>query len=249
MDVVPVDTGLKGMRRLLDEPADVVVINEILADDRLPEDIIGTMKRDTRMTNSKVVIVAKDVEKAKARFGETIQGVVAAPLTGANLLEAVNKALEGVAVEPQNARAENYAKGASESLLVLAMGKSAIGGALGSLAGQLNRGDAVAVPAAKALGLSGNQGQLQALLAALAGGGSVDLKVAAANSLGQILGRADACPAAISEGLMGVLNSDADVKIRIAAAAALGKAKLDDASKAKLLDSMKKIGSVPAAQG
>jgi hypothetical protein len=175
--------------------------------------------------------------------------VIAAPLTGANLLEAVNKALEGVAVEPQNARAENYAKGASEALLTLASGKSAIGGALGSLAAQLNRGDSVSVPAAKALGLSGNQAQLQALLAALAGGGSVDLKVAVANAIGQILGRADACPAPISEGLMGVLNSDADVKIRIAAAAALGKAKLDDASKAKLLDSMKKIGSVPAAQG
>jgi HEAT repeat protein len=242
-------SGKGGMRHLLDAPADVVVINEILSDDRLPEDLIGTMKRDTRMANTKVVIVGKDVEKAKARFGETVQGVIAAPLTGANLLEAVNKALEGVAVEPQNARAENYAKGASEALLTLASGKSAIGGALGSLAAQLNRGDSVSVPAAKALGLSGNQAQLQALLAALAGGGSVDLKVAVANAIGQILGRADACPAPISEGLMGVLNSDADVKIRVAAAAALGKAKLDDASKAKLLDSMKKIGSVPAAQG
>jgi hypothetical protein len=47
---------------------------------------------------------------------------------------------------------------------------------------------------------------------------------------------------------MTALNSDADVKVRSAAAAALGKAKVDPAEKAKLLDSMKKIG-VAAAQG
>jgi hypothetical protein len=34
--------------------------------------------------------------------------------------------------------------------------------------------------------------------------------------------------------------------VRTAAAAALGKAKIDDAAKAKLLDSMKKIGTAPA---
>jgi HEAT repeat protein len=237
-----------GMRQLLDNPnVDIVVINEIL-DGGLPEDIIGNIKKDPRMASTKIVIVAKDTEKAQARFGETIHGVIKAPLTKETLNEAINTALAGVAAEPQNVRAESYAKSASESLLTLAAGKSNIKNALVSLAGQLNRGDSIAVPAAKALGLSGGEPQLDALLMALSGSGSVDLKVAAAGALGQILGRAKTCPKPVAEGLMAALNSDADVKVRSAAAAALGKAKVDPAEKAKLLDSMKKIG-VAAAQG
>ncbi|GDY00808.1 hypothetical protein LBMAG49_01370 [Planctomycetota bacterium] len=237
-----------GMRQLLDNPnVDIVVINEIL-DGGLPEDIIGNIKKDPRMASTKIVIVAKDTEKAQARFGETIHGVIKAPLTKETLNEAISTALAGVAAEPQNVRAESYAKSASESLLTLAAGKSNIKNALVSLAGQLNRGDSIAVPAAKALGLSGGEPQLDALLVALSGSGSVDLKVAAAGALGQILGRAKTCPKPVAEGLMAALNSDADVKVRSAAAAALGKAKVDPAEKAKLLDSMKKIG-VAAAQG
>ena len=237
-----------GMRQLLENPnVDIVVINEIL-DGGLPEDIIGNIKKDPRMASAKIVIVAKDTEKAQARFGETIHGVIKAPLTKETLNEAINTALAGVAAEPQNVRAESYAKSASESLLTLAAGKSNIKNALVSLAGQLNRGDSIAVPAAKALGLSGGEPQLDALLMALTGSGSVDLKVAAAGALGQILGRAKTCPKPVAEGLMAALNSDADVKVRSAAAAALGKAKVDPAEKAKLLDSMKKIG-VAAAQG
>ena len=198
------------------------------------------------MANTKIVIVAKDEEKAKARFGETISGVIKAPLTKDNLNEAVTKALEGVAATPQSVRAEGYAKGASESLFALAAGKNNISAALASLAAQLNRADAIAIPAAHALGISGTDAQLDSLLAALKGAGSVDLKVAAAMAMGQILGRSATCPASCSEGLMAVLSSDADVKVRTAAAAALGKAKIDDAAKAKLLDSMKKIGTAPA---
>jgi HEAT repeat protein len=235
-----------GMRQLLDNPnTDVVVINEIV-DGGLPEDIIGNIKKDPRMANTKIVIVAKDEEKAKARFGDTITGVIKAPLTKDNLNEAVTKALEGVAATPQSVRAEGYAKGASESLFALAAGKNNISAALASLAAQLNRADAIAIPAAHALGVSGTEAQLDSLLAALKGAGSVDLKVAAAMAMGQILGRSAACPATCSEGLMAVLGSDADVKVRTAAAAALGKAKIDDAAKAKLLDSMKKIGTAPA---
>ncbi|MEI6129967.1 MAG: HEAT repeat domain-containing protein, partial [Planctomycetota bacterium] len=109
-----------GMRQLLDNPnVDIVVINEIL-DGGLPEDIIGNIKKDPRMASTKIVIVAKDTEKAQARFGETIHGVIKAPLTKETLNEAINTALAGVAAEPQNVRAESYAKSASESLLTLA---------------------------------------------------------------------------------------------------------------------------------
>lgn len=239
-------SAASGLYSLLVNPdTDVVVIQEILPD-RLPEDVISNIKKDPRMANTKIVVVAKDAEAAKARFGESIHGVVAGPLTGDSLLAAVNTALEGVAVEPRNARAESYAKEASSALQAMAAGKSGIAMALGSLQAQLNRTDAVAVPAARALGLSGTPAQLDALLAALQGSGSVDLKVAAADAIGMILGRASDCPAAVADGLGAVLGSDADLKVRTATAAALGKAKIDDARKAKLLESLKKVGS-PAA--
>ncbi|MGE3174725.1 MAG: HEAT repeat domain-containing protein [Planctomycetota bacterium] len=236
-------TAIGGMQSLLVNPdTDVVVIQEILPDG-LPEDVINNIRKDPRMANTKVVIVAKDVEAAQERFGDTVAGVVAAPLTGDSLIEAVNTALDGVDVEPRNARAESYAQHASSALLSMAAGKSGIAMALQSLAAQLNRADAVAVPAAKALGLSGTMAQVDALLGALQGSGSADLKVAAANAIGMILGRSGPCPDMVADGLAAVLGGDAEVSVRTAVAAALGKAKLDDARKANLLGSLRKIGS------
>ncbi|MEQ1631332.1 MAG: HEAT repeat domain-containing protein [Planctomycetota bacterium] len=239
-------TAIRGLQNLLVNPGtDVVVIQEILADG-LPEDVINNIKKDPRMANTKVVVVAKDVESATARF-EPFAGlvtVVAGPLTSETLVGAVNTALEGVAIEPQSVRAEGYAAQASAALLALAEGKASIGLALGSLEKQLDRADAVAVPAAQSLGISGGEAQLAALVEALRGTGSVDLKVAAADSIGQILGRAETCSDEVGRGLAEVLQAgDADIRIRMAAAAALGKAKVDDARRALLMGAMKKIGS------
>lgn len=220
---------------------DVVVINEILPD-KLPEAVIGNIHNDPRLQNVKILVVAKDVEAAKAKFGDTVTDVIAGPLTGEALTAAVNTALEGVPIEPRNARAEGVAKDASESLLELAMGRAPIGGALVSLSAQLNRADGISIPAAKALGLSGTPEQLDALMAAVTGSGSIELKCAAADSMGAILGRSGATPANIIDGLSGVLHSDADIKVRTAVATALGRARLADGDKAKLIDSQKKIG-------
>lgn len=244
--VAGASSAIKGLQSLLVNPGtDVVVLQEILADG-LPEDVINNIKKDTRMANTKVVVVAKDAEAAKARFESfgPMVSVVAGPLNREGLLAAVNTALEGVAVEPQSVRAEGYAAKASLSLLALAEGKSNIQLALGSLEKQLDRADAVAVPAAKALGLSGGDAQLGALVAALQGSGSVELKVASAESIGQILGRASACSDEVGAALGAVLADAAtDVQIRTAVAAALGKAKVDDARRALLFGAMKKVGS------
>ena len=238
-------TAIKGLQSLLINPGtDVVVMQEILADG-LPENVINNIKKDPRMANTKVVVVAKDVESATARF-EPFAGlvtVVAGPLTSESLVAAVNTALDGVGIEPQSARAEGYAAQASSSLLSLAEGKAPIQLALGSLEKQLDRADAVAVPAAKSLGISGAEAQLPALLEALKGGGSVELKVASADSIGQILGRAAVCSDEVGSGLGEVLSSDAPIQIRIAVAAAIGKAKVDDARRALLMSALKKIGS------
>lgn len=235
-------TAARGLDAVFRNPnTDVVVINDILPD-ALPEQVIGNIKNDPRLQNVKILVVAKDAEAAKARYGDSIADVITGPLTGENLVAAVNTALEGVPIEPRNARAEMIAKDASESLLELANGRASIDGALGSLAAQLNRADAIAIPAAKSLGLSGTPAQLDALLAAVTGSGSNELKSAAAESIGAILGRSGNSPAKIIEGLSAVLHSDADISVRTAVATALGRAHLADGDKAKLIDSLKKIG-------
>ncbi len=75
------------------------------------------------------------------------------------------------------------------------------------------------------------------------GSGSVDLKKASAEAVGNILARLDRCPNAVADALGAVLGSDADIALRRAAAVAVSKAKIDTAAKAELL---KKLGKVAA---
>lgn len=239
--------AVSGMRSLLVNPGvDVVVINEILPDG-LPENIIGNIKKDPRMANTKIVIVAKDEEAAKTRFGEGV-AVIKAPLTGENLVAAVNTALEGVS-DPANARAEIFASTASQALLAIAANKGAIGQALGNLAAQLNRGDSVSVPAARSLGFAGGAPELAPLTAALAGGGSVELKKAAAEACGNILQRLGTCPDDVGTALFGALEGATDAGLRNALAVALGKANLPAQKRAELLKKVARTASAPKAEG
>ena len=239
-------SGVGGYKVILNNPnIDVVVINEILPD-AMPEDLIGNIHKDSRMANTKVVIIAKDVEAAKARFGDTVQGVVQAPLTGEALVAEVGRVLDGSS-NPLGARAEAYAKGASEALRTVAA-KGKIDGALNNLALQLNRGDDVAVPAAHAIGLGGSAAQFDALVAALASP-SAAVKVAAAEAIGLVLSRTDGCPANVSEALIGVLKGDGEVALRTAAAVALGKAKLDTARALEVQQSLRKVAGQPKTEG
>lgn len=237
-------SAVGGMRQLLVNPnVDVVVINEVLPDG-MPETIIGNIKKDPRMSTTKIVIVAKDEEAAKARFGEGIT-VVKAPLTGETLITAVNTALTD-ASDPANARAESFAANASNALLSMAVNKGAIGAALGNLAAQLNRGDTVAVPAAKALGLAGGAAELPALVTALGGAGSLEVKKAAAGACGAILQRLGNCPDDVCAALMTALDGATDKDLREALGAALNKATLAPEKRAELLQKLSRVATAPA---
>ncbi|MBL8723756.1 MAG: HEAT repeat domain-containing protein [Planctomycetes bacterium] len=244
-------SAVSGLGALLKSPqVDVVVLNEVLPD-AMPEVVIGNLKKDSRFANTKVVVIARDVEAAKTRFGDSIHGAVQAPLGGEALIAEVNRVLDGVA-SAGGERAEAFAKAASESLLALAAKKAKIDSAVDSLAKQLNRGDAVAVPAARALGHSGTAAQFDALLAALKGG-SAEVKKAAAEALGGIMARGAACTPEVFEGLLGAVAADAEVGLRTAAAVALGKAKLEPAKAAELHHKLMKVaaagGEAPKAEG
>lgn len=232
-------SGVRGMQNLLINPrTDVVVINEILPD-RLPEDVIGNVKKDSRMANARIVIVAKDPAAAEERFGDAIHGVVQAPLSGEALVAEVNRVLEGVP-NPAGDRAEGYAAGASTALNMMAANGSSVSAALTNLAAQLDRGDAVAVPAAKALGLAGTADQLDAVRGALVNGSDA-VKVAAADAMAGILGRMDSAPEAAIEALLATVQGDGSADLRGAAARALGRAKLSGREKADVQQKLRKI--------
>ena len=219
---------------------DLGVINEILPD-RLPDDVIGNIRKDPRMADTRIVIITKDEDAAREHFGDEV-GFVMAPLTGESLQEAITAALEG-ASSPAGERAEAYASKASEALLALASRKASIAGAVDNLALQLNRGDSVAVPAARAIGLSGGEAQLPALLGAL-DAGSDELKKAAAEAIGNVLSRMSSCPDDVAAALMAAMDATSDVQLRTAIAIAFGKARLDAQKKLEL---MKKLGRVAGA--
>lgn len=228
----------RGQLTLINSPSiDVVVINEILPDG-LPEDVIGNIRKDARMANTKIVIVTKDEGQAAERFGDGVT-FITAPMTAESLQAAVSSALEG-AENPSGDRAEGFASKASAALLALAGRQADIGGAMAKLALQLNRGDSVSVPAARAIGLSGGEGELSALVSALQNG-SDDLKKAAATAIGGVLSRMSECPENVLTAMMDALDGSSDPGMRMAIAAAFGKAKLDSQTK---LDLMKKLRRV-----
>jgi len=232
------DSAVSGQLSLLGNPnIDVVVINEILPDG-LPEDVIGNIRKDNRMANTKIVVVTKDEEAASERFGDGVS-FITAPLSAENLSAAVASALEGAST-PGAARAEDYASKASAALLNLAGRKADIAPAMSNLALQLNRGDSVSVPAAKAIGLSGGEGQLTALVGALENG-SDELKKAAALAIGGVLSRMDNCPADIATALSAAMDASSDAGFRTAVATAFAKAKLDPAKKLELMQKLSRI--------
>ena len=220
---------------------DVVVLNEVLTNE-LPETLIGLIRKDPRMSETAIVVMAKDVKSATERFS-SFEDIAVIPLPDSSdtLLSAVNAALEGKDLDGRRAAYEATAVQASEALRALAANKADLSGALDSLAKQLNRSDSVAVPAANALGFSGKVEQVGSLLAvAQSDSASAGLRIAAAEAIGDILGRAGSTPSDLVTGLMGLLGSD-DNGLRMAAVRALGKGKLSAEKQLELIESLRTL--------
>ena len=214
------------------------MINEILPDAR-PEAIIGLIRGDARMANTKILVVAKDIDAASEVFGDRVDGFIAGPLSSDNLKASVEEALADVEPGVRRSRADKVAVAASHALAQLA-GSVDLSGALGSLVNQLNRSDDVAIPAANAIGGGGDMGQVAALMSVLASdAASLDLKVACGNAAGDIFARSGAPAEEVVAQLMAMLGSGADQALRAAIVGALGKADLDSAADLNLVNALR----------
>ncbi|MHC4512273.1 MAG: HEAT repeat domain-containing protein [Planctomycetota bacterium] len=214
---------------------DVLVINETLPD-MIPATLIGLVRNNERTKDIKILIVAADTDKATEQYGDKIQGVIQGPLTGEALDKAIAAAVQGIDLGPNRKEAERIAKAASEALHTLAADRVNVSDALANLAGQLNRQDYIARPAAKALGEAGSEPQLAALIAAIKGSGSLELKIDCADSLGQILGRLLEIDQDTFAAMRAVaVDAAADMRLRHAVVTALGRAKLLPGDKLELI--------------
>ena len=190
--------------------------------------------------DAKILVVANDTDAAAERFGDRINGTIKGPVDADSLRTAVEEALADVAPDALRARATKVAVAASNALDSLASSNVDISTALGSLAKQLQREDAVAVPAARAIGNGGGVDDIAALVGAMSSGeASLDLKVAAADAAGMILARSGDTEQDVFDALFAVATSDADMALRSAVVRALGKAKVDAATKLKLIDALR----------
>ena len=171
-------------------------------------------------------------------------------MSGEDLKAAVLEALTDVEPGAQRARAAAIAVSASNALDTLAARKVSVAGALESLAKQLDREDAVAIPAAGALGDGGTAAELGALAAALADDeASVDLKVACADAAGKIMSRSGAPAQELLDQLMAIVGSDADQKLRMAVVKALGRARLSPEAKLQLIEALRVRPASEGAEG
>ena len=176
-------------------------------------------------------------------IADKVDAVITGPLSAENLMEKVNEVLEEMDVRRQ--RADVIAVAASEALLDLAQGDTDVSGALASLSGQLNRAESVAIPAARAIGEGGVIDNIDALEGALTSGSASDeLKIAAADAIGNILGRAGQMPDGLFDRLLAIAASaDNDIALRSAVTNALGRASLDPGSIVKLAETLGSIAS------
>ncbi len=218
---------------------DIVIVNETLTGGH-PRDVISLVRKNS--PNAKILLATSNEEKASENYDGIVDGFIASQLTG-EILEA--KANELVEVfDPRRAKANEVAVAASNALHKLASSKIDVGAALESLQNQLQRNDAVAIPAAGALGQGGNEGNLGALGAILGGDGSVELKTACANAIGAILSRSASVPTECFEALSAIANdANADAGLRAAAVTALGKGKLAPGERLKLAELLRTVAA------
>jgi HEAT repeat protein len=239
------ESGASAAASLLTFPnVDVIVVNEILPD-VVPEHLIGLVRKDDRLKDTKILVVANDPDQAAQRFGDRINGAIKGPLSAENLEAKVSEVLAGVDMGSRRQWADNIAAAASEALAELAQGDVQLGPVATDLAAQLSRPDAVSIPAAKALGAAGGPAEVNALAAAITGSGSSALKAAAAKALGCIAQHLGSLPAPVVDQLVAALPA-ADADVRAAIAGALGRAHLPPGDSLRVLETVNGLAGLGA---
>jgi CheY-like chemotaxis protein len=226
---------------------DVVVVSDTLRD-ILPEDVISLIR--SRAPATKVLLLTQSDESA-ARFEGKVDGVI--KVEGSLAADALVAQANEVAgeIDARRAGANKVAIAAAHSIVKLAREKVNVMAAADSLAAQLDRDDAVAIPAATALGEGGTLEHVAKLAALVTGeAGSEGLRVAAAEAVGGILARSNAVPDAVFDGLLAIArNEEAPLALRSAIVSSLGRGKLAPGARSQLAAALAMVAQAGGGEG
>ena len=223
-------TGAKGIANLYRVPGlDVILVADRLSD-LTTDQVITEIAGSDNFSETPILILAKDGDAADELYGSRTAGILAdGDYSGVSdvLSDSLGRDRE---------RADDLSRRASQALSRLAASGTDVSGALAGLMNAAqNRPDGVALPALRALGACGTKDTV-AQVAAICGDESRSDAVREAAAM--------ACAEMFTNGLSGngsldtlhgVVTSDAALSVRGAAAAALGRLKLDPSMRAELL--------------
>ena len=231
------DRGARGLALLHRMPG----VDVVLVADKLPDltthQVIADVREDPRLEGMPILVVSSEAESAQELYGELTQGVVAGAGDVDAITEAMSEELSG-----DRKRADEMSAQAVELLAGLATKGQDVRLAVPALAATIaRRPDAVAIPAARALGLAGGASEGPGLLALLANEQRSDeARAAAGHGLAGIFARSGGpAPADAKSVLVNVLHSAAALPVRIAAAHALGRLKLSPPERAEILHNLR----------
>lgn len=232
MLVTTADSGALGLGLLRRLPGvDVLLVAESLPDITTQE-VVSNVKADSVLGDTPVVIVAADVEAASELYGDQAAGAVSGPGDLATVEEALSDQLNA-----DREQANALSVHAADVLGRLAGAGQEISGALDGLARTLvGRPDEVTIPAARALGIGGTSSQAGGLMAVLADDTRSDeVRAACGHALASIFSRGAGPGGDQASALSAIVNSDAALAVRAAAAHALGALGLSADDRAQLL--------------
>lgn len=223
-------TGAKGIANLYRVPGlDVILVADRLSD-LTTDQVITEIAGSANFAETPIMILAKNGDNADELYGSRTAGI----LTGGDFSSVSGVLSDSLGRDRE--RADDLSRRASMALSRLAASGTDVSGAMAGLTNAaMNRPDGVALPALRALGACGTMDSV-ATVAGICGDDSRSDKVreAAAMACAEMFTNGVGGNGAL-DSLHGVVTSDAALSVRGAAAAALGRLKLDPSMRAELL--------------
>jgi HEAT repeat protein len=229
---IAMDRGTAALHTLHQVPGmDVIVVADSL-NDLTTAQVVDDIRRSELLAATPILLMGSD-EAAEA-YGDTINGTVAAGDVAA---------VEAVVADGMNQDRERANALAADAASVLEMlargaGKTNLSGVEPALLGTLaaERPDDVTIPAMGCLGAVAGTDAVGPLMGVLTSDERSDeARVAAAGAIGQIATRSGmTADGAALNSLVDVMQSDASLSVRSAAAAAAGRMRLDAEQRAQL---------------
>lgn len=229
---IPMQRGTAALHTLHQVPGmDVIIVADTL-NDLTTAQVVDDIRTSELLAATPILLMGS--EEAAEAYGDSINGTVAAGDVAA---------VEAVIADGMNADRERANALAAQAASVLEMlargaGKTDLSGVAPALIGTLTseRPDNVAIPAMGCLGAVAGTEAVGPLMSVLTSGDRSDeARIAAAGAIGQIATRSGmTADGAALNSLVDVMQSDATLSVRSAAAAAAGRMRLDAEQRAQL---------------